>query len=192
MYFGTLIVNLILVIAYSKGKMVATPHMKDQMILIMKRDFYKTGQMASFFKKMRIRKGFELIITRWRSGVCIILKLPLSVDMAGTVDPETLRRCLSLWVMYYLTPKFCIVDRNSFVLTDAGKYPMFRNNLGSPSVRLTLIDPLDGVFKARTSFNRPGVYLDLTIQDGLADLTIKPSYIKLNFASKEYVASCTR
>ena len=67
MYFGTLIVNLILVIAYSKGKMVATPHMKDQMILIMKRDFYKTGQMASFFKKMRIRKGFQLMYTRWRS-----------------------------------------------------------------------------------------------------------------------------
>ena len=59
-------------------------------------------------------------------------------------------------------------------------------------IRLNLIDPLDGVFKARTSFNRPGVYLDLTIQDGLADLTIKPSYIKLNFASKEYIASCTR
>ena len=125
------------------------------------------------------------------------MKPPLSVDMAGTVDPETLRRCLSLWVMYYLTPKFCIVDRNSFVLTDAGKYLMFRNNLGAPSIggvliRLNLIDPSDGVFKARTSFNRPGVYLDLTIQDGLADLTIKPSYIKLNFASKEYVASCTR
>ena len=59
--------NFILVIAYSKGKMVATPHMKDQMILIMKRDFYKTGQMASFFKKMRIRKGFQLMYTRWRS-----------------------------------------------------------------------------------------------------------------------------
>ena len=51
---------------------------------------------------------------------------------------------------------------------------------------------LDGVFKARTSFNRPGVYLDLTIQDGIADLTIKPSYIKLNFASREYVEACTR
>ena len=142
MYFGTLTFKLILVIAYSKGKMVATPHMKDQMILIMKRDFYKTGQMASFFKKMRIRKGFELLITRWRSlplrapaWVCIILKSPLSVDMAGTVDPETLRRCLSLWVMYYLTPKFCIVDRNSFVLTDAGKYPTFWNNLGAPSIK---------------------------------------------------------
>ena len=78
--------------------MVATPHLKDQMVLIMSRDFYKSGQMASFFKKMR-----------------------MSVEMAGTVDPETLRRCLSLWVMYYLTPKFCIIDRNSFVLTDAGK-----------------------------------------------------------------------
>ena len=123
---------LILVIAYSKGKMVATPHMKDQMILIMKRDFYKTGQMASFFKKMRIRKGFQLksldgaiYQSGGQAGVCIILKPPLSVEMAGTVDPETLRRCLSLWVMYYLTPKFCIVDRNSFVLTDAGKYPKF-------------------------------------------------------------------
>ena len=131
------LLSLILVIAYSKGKMVATPHMKDQMILIMKRDFYKTGQMASFFKKMRIRRGFELICTRWRSlppvrppaRVCIILKPPLSVEMAGTVDPETLRRCLSLWVMYYLTPKFCIVDRNSFVLTDAGKYLQFQNTL---------------------------------------------------------------
>ena len=120
--------------------MVATPHMNDQMILIMKRDFYKTDQMASFFKKMRIRKGFELICTRWRSlppvrppaRVCIILKPPLSVEMAGTVDPETLRRCLSLWVMYYLTPKFCIVDRNSFVLTDAGKYPEFQNTLCLP------------------------------------------------------------
>ena len=125
-------------IAYSKGKMVATPHMKDQMILIMKRDFYKTGQMASFFKKMRIRSGFELICTRWRclpqnrppARVCVSLKPHLSVEMAGTVDPETLRRCLSLWVMYYLTPKFCIVDRNSFVLTDAGKYPEFQNTLG--------------------------------------------------------------
>ena len=105
--------------------------------------------------------------------------------MAGTVDPETLRRCISLWVMYYLTPKFCIVDLNSFVLTDAGKLTRIK------MVRYK-IGPLDGVFKARTSFNRPGVFLDLTIQDGLADLTIKPSYIKLNFASKEYVASCTR
>ena len=41
--------------------MIATPHMENQMILIMKRDFYtkgKTGQMASFFKKMRIRWDF--------------------------------------------------------------------------------------------------------------------------------------
>ena len=63
------LLTFILVIAYSKGKMVATPHMKDQMILIMKRDFYKTGQMASFFKKMRIRRGFELVITGWHSLV---------------------------------------------------------------------------------------------------------------------------
>ena len=63
------LLTFILVIAYSKGKMVATPHMKDQMILIMKRDFYKTGQMASFFKKMRISRGFELVITGWHSLV---------------------------------------------------------------------------------------------------------------------------
>ena len=91
--------------------------------------------------------------------------------------------------MYYLTPKFCIVDLNSFVLTDAGKLiKMYRGF----DIEQNLFESLDGVFKARTSFNRPGVFLDLTIQDGLADLTIKPSYIKLNFASKEYVASCTR
>ena len=121
------------------------------------------------------------------------MKILISVDMAGTVDPETLRRCISLWVMYYLTPKFCIVDLNSFVLTDAGKSLKCSGLVTKPLViRLNQIEPLDGVFKARTSFNRPGVFLDLTIQDGLADLTIKPSYIKLNFASKEYVASCTR
>ena len=94
------------------------------MILIMKRDYYKTVQMASFFKKMRIRWDFILIITfesQIRRLRTISLKILISVDMAGTVDPETLRRCISLWVMYYLTPKFCIVDLNSFVLTDAGE-----------------------------------------------------------------------
>ena len=109
--------------------MIATPHMKDQMILIMKRDYYKTVQMASFFKKMRIRWDFILIITfesQIRRLRTINLKILISVDMAGTVDPETLRRCISLWVMYYLTPKFCIVDLNSFVLTDAGKLSQYR------------------------------------------------------------------
>jgi len=84
-----------LIVAYSKGTVLATPHQSDQLVLTMPRDYYESGQIGA-----------------------IVSHLGLTIQIAGQVDRETLRTALCVWITYCLTPRFCLVNYNFFFLNN--------------------------------------------------------------------------
>ena len=69
--------------------MIATPHLKNELVLTMQREYYESKKIVATLQRLR-----------------------LEVTEAGMVDPTTLQQAFAIWVHYNMAPRFCLLGKD--------------------------------------------------------------------------------